>query len=384
MEIVDRIVDAIKHIRGKRNRAGFETLLTFINRNEPKCDIDDMKEAICRMESDNLIINKGREGHESFYVCNQKDLDVTLEESAENKDGDGDLNNLTKYIDAKFYETIINTIKSEVKNAVNSQLKVLRETNDLSDIKISEPTINPNDVLCEQLKDEIVFLRKEIESKDVIIKLLLEERNVDNTKINQESNTVNKRTETIKENIDSCISEPFKKVEPRKKKNRRKITLLGDSIVRHIHPKKMKMGMYTNDNIFIKSFPGATTDDMYDYCKPSQKYDNNLYLLHTGTNDLRADKSAEDIAENIIGLANELKTNENDVLISTILCRNDELNAKGLEVNNFLKMKCMNLSLTVIDNTCITSNKHISRDGLHLNFNGVSALANNFLKVINA
>ena len=68
--------------------------------------------------------------------------------------------------------------------------------------------------------------------------------------------------------------------------------------------------MYTNDNIFIKSFPGATTDDMYDYCKPSQKYDNNLYLLHTGTNDLRADKSAEDIAENIIGLANELKTNE--------------------------------------------------------------------------
>ena len=227
MEIEDRIVDAIKHIRGKRNRAGFETLLMFINRNEPKCDIDDMKEAICRMESDNLIINKGREGHESFYLCNQKNLDVTLEESAENKDGDGDLNN----------------------------------------------------VLCEQLKDEIVFLRKEIESKDVIVKLLLEERNVDNTKINQESNTVNKRTETIKENIDSCISEPFKKVEPRKKKNKRKITLLGDSIVRHIQLKKMKMGMYTNDNIFIKSFPGATTDDMYDYCKLSQKYDNNLYYI---------------------------------------------------------------------------------------------------------
>ena len=139
-----------------------------------------MKEAICRMESDNLIINKGREGHESFYLCNQKNLVVTLEESAENKDGDVDLNNLTKYIDAKFYETVINTIKSEVKNAVNSKLKVLRETNDLRDIKISEPTINPNDVLCEQLKDEIVFLRKEIESKDVIIKLLLEERNVDN------------------------------------------------------------------------------------------------------------------------------------------------------------------------------------------------------------
>ena len=46
LEIVDRIVDAIKHIRGKRNRAGFETLLAFINRNGSKCDIDDMKEAI--------------------------------------------------------------------------------------------------------------------------------------------------------------------------------------------------------------------------------------------------------------------------------------------------------------------------------------------------
>lgn len=67
----------------------------------------------------------------------------------------------------------------------------------------------------------------------------------------------------------------------------------------------MKMCMNNNANIYVKSFPGATTEDMCHYSKPSKKYDNNLYLLHTGTNDLRSNKSVEEIANDIVHLAKD-------------------------------------------------------------------------------
>ena len=112
------------------------------------------------------------------------------------------------------------------------------------------------------------------------------------------------------------------------------------------------------------------------------KYKPHIILLHCGTNDLRTTKTAEDIAEELINLANTLKNEENEVAISSITVRNDNLQKKGLEVNKLLKSKCEHKSYTFCENSNITRGC-LNASGLHLNPYGTTTLANNFLKCIN-
>ena len=58
---------------------------------------------------------------------------------------------------------------------------------------------------------------------------------------------------------------------------------------------------------------------MKSYIIPSKRHDNDLVILHFGTNSLRENKSEEEIATEIIDLAIEMKTtsNEDDIEYST-------------------------------------------------------------------
>ena len=91
----------------------------------------------------------------------------------------------------------------------------------------------------------------------------------------------------------------------------------------------------------------------------------------------------EQISEDIIKLATDQKTDQNEVIVSAIVARKDELNTKGLKVNDYLKIKCENYALGFISNTNILVTDHLNGSGLHLNYLGTKALANNFLNVIN-
>ena len=66
----------------------------------------------------------------------------------------------------------------------------------------------------------------------------------------------------------------------------------------------------TCEIIYVKSFPGAKTADMKDYVQLSQRYDHKLFLLHTGCNDFNSTKNPEEISDDIVHLAIDLKTNE--------------------------------------------------------------------------
>ena len=74
-----------------------------------------------------------------------------------------------------------------------------------------------------------------------------------------------------------------------------------------------------------------------------------------------------------------MKSNENEIIISRIVIRKDELNAKGIEVNDFLKIKCIESYFLFCDNSNISSD-YLNASGLHLKPIGTIALANNFLK----
>ena len=109
---------------------------------------------------------------------------------------------------------------------------------------------------------------------------------------------------------------------------KRSITILGDSIIKDIKSYEMKRCMKRGEKIYVKTFPGATTDCMKDYVKPSIKHNPDFVISHTGTNDLKSTKSAMEISDEIIKLALDIKTDENEVVVSGILARNDDMNTK--------------------------------------------------------
>ena len=155
-------------------------------------------------------------------------------------------------------------------------------------------------------------------------------------------------------------------------------------MVKDIKSYKMRKSLSTQERIYIKSFPGATTDDMKDYIKPSLKYNPDMVILHVGTNSLHSDKTTEEIAADITNLALDAKTNNSEVAISSIVLRSDDkkLNEKRLKVNDILKIKSMTLSIGYLGNDNIKSNYHLNNSGVHLNFKGINTLANNFLNYI--
>ena len=80
--------------------------------------------------------------------------------------------------------------------------------------------------------------------------------------------------------------------------------------------------------------------------------------MHFGTNSPRENKSEEEIATEIIDLAIEMKTTCNEVMISSIVPRNDDLNPKGMNINKILISLC---DFHLIDNNFnIKNDKHLN------------------------
>ena len=285
-----------------------------------------------------------------------------------------------------------------------------------------------NDPLIIALKSEIDFLRKELSSKNRIIELIIKDnysignkKAVDglNHKSSNNNSIINKikdasvlrdersgttarnennisrdrvkisnRYEVLSDEVNSeqiintDIDDLHEEKTDTQKIKKRVITICGDSTIKDIKPFKMRKVISSNDKIYIKSFPGAKIDCMKDYTKPSPKYHPDLLILHMGTNDLCSEKSPEDIAEDI-NLTRDIKTDENEVVVSSIVPRGDSLNEKATKVIFFLKSRCSILKFHFIDNSNIIPENHLNGSGLHLNYKGTTALANNFLSFSN-
>jgi hypothetical protein len=155
-------------------------------------------------------------------------------------------------------------------------------------------------------------------------------------------------------------------------------------MVKDLKAHKMKRRMNSNERIYVRSFPGATVEDLEDHVKPTMRHSPDLIVLHAGTNNLRSEMPAKRIAENIMKLALEIKSDTNDVMLSSLICRSDDvnLNQKLLDVNRHLQEECNRYSLVFINNNNIDASKHLNGGGLHLNFDGTLALSRNLLDSI--
>ena len=137
-------------------------------------------------------------------------------------------------------------------------------------------------------------------------------------------------------------------------------------------------------NVFttVKSFPGATVNCMKDYLKPTLQKKPDIIIIHAGTNDLKI-KPVEEIANNLIELASDSSENDNMVVISSVLPRNDNQGSKVKDINRILKQKCTEKNIGFLEHDNFKNRYHLNKSKIHPNQNGAAIIAGNFIEFLN-
>ena len=107
-------------------------------------------------------------------------------------------------------------------------------------------------------------------------------------------------------------------------KFKKKVTVIaGDSIIKHLQEWRLSD---TNNHVVVKSFSGATIEDMEDYLKPVIRKEPESIVLHIGTNDLNK-LSPKQVADSITNLGIQIneESPKTTIVISSILLRTDKL-----------------------------------------------------------
>ena len=119
--------------------------------------------------------------------------------------------------------------------------------------------------------------------------------------------------ETKEQLIENCSYHSNKKndVTP-SEKSKKTVVIVGNSIVRNVPSRSLNQFLKEYFSV-VKSFLGATTQDMKDYIKPTIARKPDMVILHTGTNDLKSNQNPLDIANKIINLVKNIKSSGTEV-----------------------------------------------------------------------
>ena len=151
--------------------------------------------------------------------------------------------------------------------------------------------------------------------------------------------------------------------------------IAGDSIIQNIRGWELSK----TSKVVVKSFPGATIQDMEDYIKPLLRKEPDNIILHIGTNNVKAMEPSQ-IVDGICRLAKQVDEGSTNttISISGLLTRKEEdLNQKIIKVNSTMKAKCRQQGWSFLPNNNINK-LSLNRGGLHLNPKGTSMLSKNF------
>ena len=151
--------------------------------------------------------------------------------------------------------------------------------------------------------------------------------------------------------------------------------IAGDSIKPGIEEKRISRQWR---KVKVKSFPGAITDDIYDYIKLQLRKCSKNIILNIGTNNT-VNEISTTVLDKLLSLKAFVEKTLPDcnVCISNLTLRTD--NAKASITVNNLNEHLSTLQLDIIGNSNI-NNAGLSRGGLHLNRPGLGKLAINLIK----
>ena len=147
-------------------------------------------------------------------------------------------------------------------------------------------------------------------------------RNEDNSISNNNNNSSSKENNINSSNINS--------------KTRKTAFIIGDSIVKKIYGYLPTSSINHRYIVKVRPFFSAKMIDMVDYIKPTQRdFNPDVYLLHFRPI-LSSNKFSEQISLKILNVANSLKLDNNNVIVLSIVPRDDENKKKVDEVNIIL------------------------------------------------
>ena len=156
----------------------------------------------------------------------------------------------------------------------------------------------------------------------------------------------------------------------------RPIVLIGDSVIKHIDPKKL-----SQRHVHKFSYPGKTTDEIAEAVDNiAVASDPSHIIIHTGTNNLPLE-SVDSCVVDIKSLVLKMKSKfpNSSIGLSGIAYREDT----NVEVNERVKLIAENdnIIITYIDNSVIDTSA-LNGSRLHLNAKGSSLLAMHFIKFL--
>ena len=165
--------------------------------------------------------------------------------------------------------------------------------------------------------------------------------------------------------------------------------IIGDSMVKDVDGYLLTGSIKRKFIMKVRPLSSVRTVDMQVYIKSTKcDFDPSLYLLHVGTNDLLLEDTPEAISKRIIATAESLKKEHDEVAISDIVARGDDLKEKGKTLSNILIEECKRknipiINLSNIDILLIVPQRHLNRSRLHFNSYGRSIFVKNIREFMN-
>ena len=156
-------------------------------------------------------------------------------------------------------------------------------------------------------------------------------------------------------------------------------------MVKNVNGWSISENLKEKQNVYVRSFSDSKIRCMKDYAKPCILVnDIDHIILHLGTNDLKAEKSAQLCSKSIVDLAKSLTSGERKVTISGIIPSNDEWNNKAAEVNEYLRNMCKESEIPFIKHgKRINPRKHLNKSKLYLNEKALLYLVKHFWIILN-
>ncbi|CAB4007575.1 Furin [Paramuricea clavata] len=140
------------------------------------------------------------------------------------------------------------------------------------------------------------------------------------------------------------------------------------------------------DNESSNSKPGSKVNDMQDYLKPLLRRNPHQIILHVGTNDIKSEKSPDQLVEGIVKLVSQVrkKSAHIKVAISALTIRKDGhlIQTKVNQTNNLLNSFCSDNNVDFLNHTNIDLDC-LNRGGLHLNRRGSTIMQRNYMDFLN-
>ena len=414
MEIV---VEATEHLKSKSKGRYFENISELCQTKHGWSNAttsEALEEAIKQKKIFSSTVN----GKLSYRKCDKK---ICIEDDSESRFTQTDPLPIDDRITMKDFDQIHNDLE-DFKRYTHGEILSMKA--DVANRQKSPTPITTTrkdkdrEALVRCLQERILSLEKQLQDKQYIIERLLDgprhrstntttapyaipngtKHHAPSTTIIEEETARTKARENTKEldtkNIErNTITESkdakqqqkqssSTKSKPTAKKTRKRIAIIGDSMLNGIYEE----GMQKDHNVKIKPHSGATTRDIVDYLKPVTRKKPDGIIIHAGTNDLTS-KDQIDTEKNFNTMIEDVKRDspETVIVLSTAVMRKDkqavDKKVSVSELNRKIKEIAKAQNISVIDNSNLDVSC-LSRKKLHLNEKGNSYLAMNFINFL--